>query len=57
MKAGNTGVYHLPYWKLYVMIKITVVKYKTLKNQQKLKAPPMIRELILYLLSVMRLCI
>ena len=26
MKAGNNGCYLLPYWKFYVMLKVTVVK-------------------------------
>ena len=35
MKAGNTGGYLLPYWKLICNDKNNRVKSKILKNQQK----------------------
>ena len=41
MKAGNTGGYLLPYWKIICMIKISVVAYKTLLYQQnQIHQPP-----------------
>ena len=56
MKAGITGEYLLPTGKLFVTIKTTMVKYKTLKNQQKQTVQPVIREQRVSLLSEILLC-
>ena len=35
MKAGNTGRYLLPYWKIMSNLKKIMVKYKLSNNQRK----------------------